>query len=62
MNTEGTLQKLIIQSELHDNLNLMAVSANKALLQLRPVLASLRAFAEKVSSEPGSLMRGALQR
>ncbi len=61
LNTEGSLQKLIIQSELHDNLNRMAVSATQALLQLKTVLASLRTFAEKVSSDPGALTRGALR-
>ena len=62
LNTEGTLQKLIVKSELYDNLNQMALSAKQALLQLKSVLASLRTFADKVSSDPGSLTRGALQR
>jgi phospholipid/cholesterol/gamma-HCH transport system substrate-binding protein len=61
LNAEGSLQKLIIQSELHDNLNRMAVSATQALVQLKTVLASLRTFAEKVSSDPGALTRGALR-
>jgi phospholipid/cholesterol/gamma-HCH transport system substrate-binding protein len=62
LNTDGTLQKLIVNSELHDNLNRMALSANQALLQLKSVLSSLRTFADKVSTDPGSLTRGALQR
>jgi phospholipid/cholesterol/gamma-HCH transport system substrate-binding protein len=61
LNTEGSLQKLVTQSELHDNLNRMAVSASQALVQLKVVLASLRTFAEKVSSDPGILGRGALR-
>jgi phospholipid/cholesterol/gamma-HCH transport system substrate-binding protein len=61
LNTEGSLQKLITQSELHDNLNRMAVSATQALVQLKTVLASLRTFAEKVASDPSSLARGALR-
>jgi phospholipid/cholesterol/gamma-HCH transport system substrate-binding protein len=61
LNTDGTLQKLIVHSELYDNLNQMAISANKALLQLKSVLTSLRSFAEKVSSDPGSLSRGVLR-
>jgi phospholipid/cholesterol/gamma-HCH transport system substrate-binding protein len=62
LNTEGSLQKLIVQSDLHDNLNRMALSANQALLQLKTVLASLRTFAERVSSDPASMTRGAFQR
>src|SRR5262249_1640403 len=62
LNTEGTLQKLIVQSDLHDNLNRMALSANQALLQLKTVLAAMRTFADKVSSDPGSMMRGSFPR
>jgi phospholipid/cholesterol/gamma-HCH transport system substrate-binding protein len=59
LNTEGSLQKLLIQSDLHDNLNRMAMSANQAFVQLRTVLATLRTFAEKVASDPGAISRGA---
>ncbi len=50
LNTDGSLQKLLVQSDLHDNLNRMAISANQAFVQLRTVLATLRSFAEKVAS------------
>jgi phospholipid/cholesterol/gamma-HCH transport system substrate-binding protein len=59
LNTEGSLQKMLIQSDLHDNLNRMAMSANQAFLQLRTVLATLRTFAEKVATDPGAISRGA---
>lgn len=62
LNADGSLQKLLIQSDLHDNLNRMAVSANQAFLQLRTVLATLRTFADKVASDPASVMRGAIGR
>ncbi len=62
LNTEGSLQKLITQAELHDNLNTMAVSAREALGQLKAVLTNLRGFAEKVSRDPGLISRGALAR
>jgi phospholipid/cholesterol/gamma-HCH transport system substrate-binding protein len=61
LNTEGSLQKLIVQSDLHDNMNRMAVSAKEALVQLKTVLTSLRQFAEKVSTDPGSLTRGMIR-
>ncbi len=60
LNTQGSLQKLLIQSDLHDNLNRMATSANQAFLQLGRVLGRLKEFADKVASDPPSLMRGAL--
>jgi phospholipid/cholesterol/gamma-HCH transport system substrate-binding protein len=62
LNTDGSLQKLIIQSDLHDNLNRMAMSANLAFVQLRTVLATLRNFAEKVANDPGIMTRGAFGR
>jgi hypothetical protein len=40
----------------------MALSANQTLLQLKTVLAALRTFAERVSSDPASMTRGAFQR
>jgi phospholipid/cholesterol/gamma-HCH transport system substrate-binding protein len=61
LNTGGSLQKLITQAELHDNLNTMAVSATQALAQLKAVLNSIRAFVDKVSRDPSALTRGALQ-
>lgn len=62
LNTEGSLQKLLVQTDLHDNLNRMALSANQAFLQLRAVLATLRTFADKVASDPSSMTRGAFGR
>ena len=60
LNTEGTLQKLLVKSDLHDNLNRMALSANQAFAQLNKVLATLHEFAEKVARDPGSMAHGAL--
>ncbi len=59
LNTDGSLQKLLIKSDLHDNLNSMALSADQAFRQLRTVLATLRTFADKVASDPASMTRGA---
>jgi phospholipid/cholesterol/gamma-HCH transport system substrate-binding protein len=61
LNGEGTMQKLLTQPDLHENLNNVALSANQTLAQLRAVLADLRVFAEKVSRDPGAIGRGALQ-
>jgi len=62
LNTDGSLQKLLTQPELHDNLNTMAIAATQSLVQLKTVLTSLRGFAEKVSRDPGAIGRGAFQR
>jgi phospholipid/cholesterol/gamma-HCH transport system substrate-binding protein len=61
LNADGSLQKLLTQAELHDNLNTMALSATQALAQLKTVLGSLRGFADKVSRDPGAISRGAFQ-
>ncbi len=61
LNADGTLQKLLTQAELHDNLNNVALSASQTLAQLRAVLADLRVFAEKVARDPSAIGRGALQ-
>lgn len=62
LNPDGSLQKLIMRSELHDNMNRMAVAANDAFASIKPILASFRVFAEKVARDPSSMTRGALQR
>jgi phospholipid/cholesterol/gamma-HCH transport system substrate-binding protein len=61
LNTDGTLQKLLTQAELHDNFNSAALSASQTLAQMRVVLAELRVFAEKVARDPSAISRGALQ-
>jgi phospholipid/cholesterol/gamma-HCH transport system substrate-binding protein len=61
LNSDGTLQKLLTQPELHDNLNNMAISATQALAQIKTVLAALREFADKVARDPSVIGRGALQ-
>jgi phospholipid/cholesterol/gamma-HCH transport system substrate-binding protein len=62
LNTDGSLQKLLTQSELHDNFNSLAMNASHAVNQLRTILRSFQAFAERISRDPAVLSRGALQR
>ena len=57
LNTDGTIQKLLTQAELHDNFNNVALSASQTLAQLRAVLADLRVFAEKVAQDPSAIGR-----
>jgi phospholipid/cholesterol/gamma-HCH transport system substrate-binding protein len=60
LNADGSLQKLLIRSDLHDNLNNMALSADQAFRQLGRVLGTLRQFAEKIASDPSVIGRGVL--
>ena len=47
LNPDGSIQKLLLESELHDNLNKMSITANEIFGSLRPIVASFRVFAEK---------------
>ncbi len=62
LNTEGSLQRMLTEPELYDNVNRVAVQANQAMQQLRVVLDEFRTFAEKVVRDPAALARGVLQR
>lgn len=62
LNANGSLQKLLTQSDLYDNLNIAAAGVNQVLAQAKQVLASFRVFAEKVSRDPGAISRGVLNR
>jgi phospholipid/cholesterol/gamma-HCH transport system substrate-binding protein len=61
LNNDGSIQKLLTQSELHDNFNTMAIAATQAIVQLKAVLTNIRAFVDKVSRDPSSITRGAFQ-
>ncbi|MFO0908444.1 MAG: MlaD family protein [Isosphaeraceae bacterium] len=62
LNPNGTLQKLMTERELYDNLSRVAATASHTFESLRPILAALRIFADKISRDPSVLARGALQR
>jgi len=61
LNSQGTLQKLILKSELHDNFNQLALAATQTITQLRGVINSVRVFAERIAQDPGSIAKGALR-
>jgi phospholipid/cholesterol/gamma-HCH transport system substrate-binding protein len=62
LNTNGSIQRLFTSPALHDNLTRMASTATDVIASFRPVVASLRDFAEHVKRDPSVLTRGALQR
>lgn len=62
LNTDGSLQKLLTSSDLHDNLNHFATSGSTAFDGFRPIIAALRVFADKIARDPSIIARGALQK
>jgi phospholipid/cholesterol/gamma-HCH transport system substrate-binding protein len=61
LNDKGSLQRLVVDSQLYDNFNQMAISARTVFDGARPVLRSFNVFAEKVARDPAAISRGALQ-
>jgi phospholipid/cholesterol/gamma-HCH transport system substrate-binding protein len=62
LNPNGSLQKLVISGELHDNMNKAVVTANEVIALIRPAVKSIGVFAEKLARDPGIIGRGVLQR
>jgi phospholipid/cholesterol/gamma-HCH transport system substrate-binding protein len=62
LNKEGTLQRLLTQKELYENVNRFAVSGTSVFEGFKPVIAAFRTFVERISRDPSALTRGALQR
>ena len=62
LNPNGSLQRLVTNPELFDNISRMAASANDVFAAARPAIASFRVFADKLARDPSAISRGALQR
>ena len=62
LNRNGSLQKLLTQPELYNNLNTMASGAGRVVALAERVLANMNRFAERIANDPGAIGRGALQR
>jgi phospholipid/cholesterol/gamma-HCH transport system substrate-binding protein len=62
LNTDGSLQKFVTRPDLYENMNRMAVSGASAFDGIKPILASFRVFAEKISRDPSAIAKGALSR
>jgi phospholipid/cholesterol/gamma-HCH transport system substrate-binding protein len=61
LNEKGSIQQLIVDSQLYDNFNQMAISARTAFDGARPALRSFSVFADKIARDPSAISRGALQ-
>jgi phospholipid/cholesterol/gamma-HCH transport system substrate-binding protein len=61
LNPNGTLQRILTQPELYDNLNRAALGMQETMSSARPVFRSLGEFAERVARDPSVITRGVLQ-
>ncbi len=62
LNPNGSLQRLVTNPELFDNLNKLAIAANEVVSLVRPAIKSLGVFADKIARDPAAIGRGVLQR
>ncbi len=62
LNTNGSLQKLVTNAELYENLSQASVSIRELLNAARPLMRNLNDFAERISRDPAIIGRGVLQR
>ena len=62
LNPNGSLQRLVTNPDLFDNLSKMAFSANGVFDLARPAIKALGVFADKIARDPASIGRGVLQR
>ncbi len=62
LNRNGTLQMLLTQPDLYNNLNAMASGASRAVTMAERVISNLGRFAERIANDPSALGRGMFQR
>ena len=62
LNSNGSLQKLVLNAELYDNLARMSGSATAVFELAKPAVKSIGEFARKIAADPAVLGRGVLQR
>lgn len=61
LNANGSLQKLITNKELYDNMNMAAIHLGKFFADGHRALGYLSTFAEKIARDPSEISRGALR-
>ncbi|MCE9544173.1 MAG: MlaD family protein [Planctomycetia bacterium] len=60
---QGTLSQLMNNPELYNQLTAAAKNVNQLTTQIRPILADVRVFSDKIARDPGQLgLSGAMQR
>lgn len=62
-NQQGTMGRLVHDSELYDHLNGAAAELEELLVQMRPIMRDLRVFSDRIARHPEMLgVRGAVER
>lgn len=61
LNPNGTLQRLVLQADLYDNLNRTILSVQDVFSALKPAVRAFGEFAERIARDPSAISRGALQ-
>ncbi len=62
-NSEGSVQKIINDTELYDRLNRASTNVEDLTVRLRPIVDDIRVFTSKIARDPGRLgVSGALDR
>jgi hypothetical protein len=61
LNQNGTLQRLVVSPELHDNVNDLAKSAKALLSGFTPIMRNLTEFSRKVAADPSLIGKSALR-
>jgi phospholipid/cholesterol/gamma-HCH transport system substrate-binding protein len=62
LNPNGTVQKMILQPDLYDNLTRASAAVDQLFAAARPILRNLNTFAERIARDPGAISRGVLNR
>lgn len=62
LNPNGTLQKLITQPDLYNNVSSVTGGATRVVVLAEKMLTNLNRFAERIANDPAALGRGVLQR
>lgn len=62
LNANGTLQRLILQADLYENMNRLSGLFKDVLDSTRPMVRNLTTFSEKIARDPSALGRGVLER
>jgi phospholipid/cholesterol/gamma-HCH transport system substrate-binding protein len=62
LNTNGTLQRLLTDPEIYNNLAQLSTSTSRVMAIAERALSNFNRFAERIANDPSALTRGALQR
>ncbi len=62
LNPNGSIQRLVMDAELYENLRLMSSRGAEVMMSAKSVVGNINRFAERIANDPAALTRGALSR